>query len=575
MKLASLFVVLVVAKALVLAGRDLPLTGWAVIAFSWQDAAVAVAAGVADVLSWRSRAGWIAYGIVTVYVAINVPVARALSSPLTWPMIHAAAGPLADSIARYLTASSIASMAVVLVAAVAAPLWLRRAHRAWLDGLSAAAVLLTVAGPWAAGRVDTVGLERNALTALIPRAAPIVRADAAALDWRRSPVTTTSASAGDLSWLRGAARGRNVVIIVLESTGAQYLAPYGAENDPMPALTRLAEHAVLFDNAYAAYPESIKGLWSTLCSKYPAFGVDAETQAQRPCDPLAKRLDAEGYRTALFHSGRFGYLGMDAVVGRQGFDTLEDAGAIGGNVHSSFGVDEQATVHRMLQWVDALEPGRRFLLAYLPIAGHHPYATPTPGPFAVAGESDQYLNALHYADASVAELLDGLRARDLYDRTLFVIFGDHGEAFGQHAGNAGHTFFLYEENVHVPYLVVIPGVTVTQTRSRSTASLLDTVPTILDLLGLPDESPRDGVSLLESGERMALFLTDYSLGWLGLRDGCSKYLFEVDAERSKLFDVCRDPQERVDLATIDRARVARYRDRLERWSGMTSSGQRP
>ena len=61
----------------------------------------------------------------------------------------------------------------------------------------------------------------------------------------------------------------------------------------------------------------------------------------RRCRGLLARA---GYRTALFHSGRFTYLGMDAVVAQQRFDTAEDAGAIGGNVQSSFGVDEPATV---------------------------------------------------------------------------------------------------------------------------------------------------------------------------------------------------------------------------------------
>ena len=47
---------------------------------------------------------------------------------------------------------------------------------------------------------------------------------------------------------------------------------------------------------------------------------------------------------------------------------------------------------------------------------------------------------------------------------------------------------------------------------------------------------------------MALFYTDYSLGWLGLTDGCWKYLYEIDSRRSRLFDVCEDPGETRDRA---------------------------
>ena len=90
----------------------------------------------------------------------------------------------------------------------------------------------------------------------------------------------------------------------------------------------------------------------------------------------------------MFHSGRFRYLGMEAIINGRGYQTLEDAGDIGGNHNSSFGVDEPATVARMLAWIDGLPRGQRFFLTYLPIAGHHPYATPEHGPFAGTAEID-------------------------------------------------------------------------------------------------------------------------------------------------------------------------------------------
>jgi len=56
---------------------------------------------------------------------------------------------------------------------------------------------------------------------------------------------------------------------------------------------------------------------------------------------------------------------------------------------------------------------------------------------------NQYRNALHYGDVSLGTLIEGLRTRGLEENTLWVVYGDHGEAFGQHEGNYGHTFFLY------------------------------------------------------------------------------------------------------------------------------------
>jgi hypothetical protein len=64
---------------------------------------------------------------------------------------------------------------------------------------------------------------------------------------------------------------------------------------------------------------------------------------------------------------------------------------------------------------------------------------------------------------------------------------------------------------------------------------------------------------------MALFFTDYSIGWLGLRDACWKYIYDMDSRRSKLFDVCVDPGERDDKSRAQPERVRIYRSNLEQW----------
>jgi lipoteichoic acid synthase len=383
-------------------------------------------------------------------------------------------------------------------------------------------------------------------------------------DWRASVVAAKNGE--DLSTFASGAAGRNVVVISLESTAARYLRCYGAEEDAMPNLTRLAETSLIFENAYAVTPESIKGLFSVLCSRYPAFDTKGEDYALVRTPSIAQRLANEGYRTALFHSGRFMYLGMNAVVEQRGFETLEDAGDIGGNFNSSFGVDEPAAVERMLAWIDALPCGQRFFLHYLPIAGHHPYATPEHGPFPESDDAGQYLNALHYGDAALGKFLDALRLRGLDTNTLFVIYGDHGEAFGQHDGNYGHTLFLYDENVHVPLLIAMPGVLTESKHVKRTASLIDLAPTVLDLLGLAIEAEHQGTSLLADSGRAALFFTDYSLPLAGVRDGKWKFITELNASRAKLFDVEADPNETQNLAQQHPELVAAWQQRLQQWA---------
>jgi hypothetical protein len=609
----------------VLIGRDVPLSLWVPIAYLWQDLLLALLFAGLDFWLRRPRLAWTLYAILVAYVAVNVPVGRVLSTPLTWPLLRAAGAPLADSIRHYATWDNGMFVLLILAAGLGFPMsarplssrlntWNtavfetltklfrdltaaarhrrrisleRRWPKACTEGpqdeqatdrswqvvgralppalaLPLVLVLLCL-GPLAVERVETLGLHRNAVIALLATAFPRLPAPAHAADWRASPFSRSVS--GQLSAYRGTAAGRNVVLVSLESTGAGYLSSYGAREDPMPHLTELARQSILFENTYAVYPESIKGLYSILCSAYPAIHTPPEAYERVPCDSLAEKLAQSGYRTGLFHSGRFGYLGMESIVQRRGFQTLEDAGQIGGDHQSSFGVDEPSTVKRILMWLDGLPAGERFFITYLPVAGHHPYATPAPGPFPENDMRGCYLNSLHYADAALGLLIEGLRERHLDRDTLWVIFGDHGEAFGQHEGNFGHTLFVYEENVHVPLLIAANGLTREPVRVPEPASLLDVAPTVLDLLGLGLPSSYEGESLLTPKPRMALFFTDYTVSMLGLRDERWKFIHEMDSGRSKLFDLRADPAERIDLSSQHPVRAASYRTHLLRWCG--------
>ena len=566
---ASLAVVYLAARALALFDRGLPASAWMPLAFLWQDLLVAGVLGALELWRGRSAILWVAYGALSLLAAIDVPVMRVLSTPITWPMLRAARGTLADSMLHHASAAALLQVGLVLALAAVLPILFRRITARRLSIALAAAVPLILLGVMGSSRIETEGLHRNSAVALIGGALPRISARDGVRPWRESPLPDRTAAAGeDLSRLRGAAAGRDVLVMVLESAGAGYLAPYGAAEDPMPHVTAVSRRGILFERAYSAYPESIKGLFSTLCSLWPAMDVTVETHARVASPTIASCLREQGYRTALFHSGRFMYLGMDGIIKDRGFEVLEDAGDIGGERDSSFGIDEASAVRRILRYIDGLKPGERFFIAYLPVAGHHPYQTASPGPFSEKEEIGRYRNALHEADAALGDLLAGLESRGRADGTLLAVFGDHGEAFHQHPGNYGHTFNLFEENVHVPLLFALPAGSGSAAGIRipRAASLVDVAPTVLDLLGAKVPAEFQGRSLLGPEARMALFFTDYSLGRLGLVDGRWKHILEVESGRSKLFDLAADPGEATDLSGRFPERVEAYREHLLAWS---------
>ena len=576
----ALFATLAAAKAALLALRmsdgALPVPRpWLAVALLHEDvrlvvafaAFVALAAAVARFRPRAVRAGRAAvataYGALALWTAFNVPVARELSSPLTFPLLHATGGAIRDSIARYATPLNLGLPLALWAGALALPRIARaRLRLSWsaVAALGAAAAALVALGPTAARRAEVSGFHRNAVLALIETT--LARRDRSA----RPPPSLTAAAcrpqadpgAADLSDLAGLARGRNVVWVILESTGARALPAYGATRDVTPNLSALAARAAVFDAAYAAYPESIKGLFSMLCGRAPPPGREASDlpRARVACASVAEAFARAGVRTGLFHSGWFAYLGMNAVVRDRGFDALVDAGGVDSPYRSSFGVDDRATARRLLAFVDTMPPEQRFFAVFMPIAGHHPYHAPggSPRPLPEATDHDAYLNDLHVADDAFGLLRDGLRSRHLDDQTVYVVVGDHGEAFREHPGNLAHALYLYEENVRVPFFIAAPGAPFAPRRAPQLASLIDLAPTTLALASLPPEPTHEGRSLLApSPQRVARFFTEQGARRVGLRDGRFKVIVDADVGRTEVYDLTANPGERDDrgAATAD------------------------
>lgn len=612
LRVLSLFAVLLVLKAALFAlclvdglAYEL-LSFWTLVVWAYQDAAVALAYGLLELLfllgtpagarGYANKALWGLWGLLLLYAAVNLPITRVFSTPLTYPMLRATGGALADSIWHYATPLHAMAMLLVLTSAAAFLRWWlsfasQTSKKVLASGLISFGLLSLLLGPWGLPRLDTLGLYRSAPAALWlsfwaqmqgteePKEAQGQGQGQGTEDAKepKGPSSRPSdlpseGKALDLRGLSGRAKGRHVLWIVLESTGARYLRPYGAKDDPMPFLTRLVQKdALIFDAGYTAYPESIKGLSSALCSRPTAARTSASHYAasRLPCLSIAHAFKNAGYQTAMLHSGWFAYLGMESVVQERGFDLLRDAGGIESPYRSSFGVDEEASVRSLHAWLAAQTPKGPTFSMYLPIAGHHPYSSPgkpTTRPFREKNELAFYKNDLCRGDLALQKLFSFLRKTGLFEKSVIVIAGDHGEAFFQHKGNFAHSLFVYEENVHVPFFVILPGLLGASKRVPQIASLIDVAPTLADLLGLPPSPLWQGRSLLPPVPGVARFLADHTLFQIGLRHGPWKFFHEVDAGRSRLFHLPSDPDEKRDRSAHFAERTTLYRRSLLDWA---------
>ena len=177
-------------------------------------------------------------------------------------------------------------------------------------------------------------------------------------------------------------------------------------------------------------------------------------------------------------------------------------------------------------------------------------------------ELERYLNAIEGADALIARLIDELDRRGLRESTVVAITGDHGEVFGQH-GQRVHSFAVYEENVHVPLVILHPGLRDSPRRFTGLCQQCDIPATLLGLLGAPRPEAWQGRDVLSEGPRpRAYFFAVSNEIWLGVRQGHLKYHYAMRSGREELFDLSADPNEATNLAVDERARCEELRGRL-------------
>ena len=164
---------------------------------------------------------------------------------------------------------------------------------------------------------------------------------------------------------------------------------------------------------------------------------------------------------------------------------------------------------------------------------------------------ERYAREVAFADGYVGALLDTLRARDLYDDSLIIVTGDHGEALGDH-GYTGHVHTLYEAMNRVPLVVKPPQGSGFEPGSRrqDAAALVDVLPTVLACLGIPELPGARGRDLLakDAANVPALvFLETHPPEakhlLFGLTDGRFKIIHAPRGDGWELYDLAADPGE--------------------------------
>ena len=384
---------------------------------------------------------------------------------------------------------------------------------------------------------------------------------------------TAAAAISRLMVFRGTSAPLNLVVITLDTTRADRIGAYGRARAGTPHLDALAQDGVLFDHATASAPITLPAHSSLFTGRFPPQhgvrdngGYFLSDQEQT----LAETLKARGYATGGFIAA---YV-LDSKWGiAQGFDTYVDDFDLSKYKVFSMGAIQRPgneVVDKAVPWMDEHRAAPFFAWIHL-YDPHAPYAAPEPFRSDYAG--DRYQGEIAFTDAQVGRVVQFLRDRDLYDRTVIVVIGDHGESLGDH-GEDGHGFFVYESVVHVPFVVRAPEASMKGRRVADTVRSVDVMPTVLDLLGVekPAGAAIDGASLrpLMTGARPELGLEAYAeavyplhhFGWSDLRALRQGRYKLIAAPRPELYDLQEDPAETNNIFAARRALGDRMLGRL-------------
>jgi len=360
---------------------------------------------------------------------------------------------------------------------------------------------------------------------------------------------------------------QGIVFLSLDTTRADRLGCYGYESAETPNLDALAAEGVLFLQAQSPVPVTLPSHATMFTGTYPpkhGIRYNGMFRLDETSVTVAELLRDAGWSTA----GAPAAFPMAASTGiGQGFQEYFDMFAEGPVASRTITAERNAADTTSLG-IEFLErsAGVRFFLWLHYWDPHYPYEPAFP--YSSSHRDRPYDGEIAYVDLHIGKLFDALKDLDLWDRTLVVVVGDHGEGLYEH-NEKMHANLVYQTTLRVPLIVKAPGARPREIEEP--VSLADLAPTILDIAGVAGPE-MDGISLesviygKENPPTRDIYFESLSgslvYGWSpleGVRRGPWKY---VRSGSPELFDLADDPSEARNVHDVEGDRAAELEESL-------------
>ena len=367
----------------------------------------------------------------------------------------------------------------------------------------------------------------------------------------------------------------NVLLITIDTTRADHLGMYGYPRPTSPNLDKLAAGGTVFEDSWAHAPSTRYSMPAILTGRLPLdVYYDTSIEGWPGLLPKATTI-AETLDTVGFTSGAFtNYWYFDRVRRMdQGFAEYDNTnaalhqGVANAGPEQTKGSSSKQQTDKAIGYVDRHVADRFFLWVHY-YDPHYAYEPHPEVPSFGADPMALYDGEIRFTDLHIGRLLDELKAKGLYDKTVIVVTGDHGEGFGEHGVDL-HGYHLYAPQTRVPLIIRVPGLP--PRRSSTPAGHVDILPTLANLAGAPPTSEMMGQSLVaaiagKDSDRVVFQQLSYEGNHemrAGVGNGCH-VIYNVSPDTSwEVYRVDKDPLETEDLA--DSSACAGTRTAVEKW----------
>jgi len=377
---------------------------------------------------------------------------------------------------------------------------------------------------------------------------------------------------------------RNVVLIHLESVRSRSTDPYNPGVGTTPFLDSLADHSLLVERAYTTIPHTSKALTSLNCGIYPhpETAIHEAEPGGIPVRCLPDLLGEQGYNSMMFQAAIGEFEDRPQLAenfGYDGFIGVEDMDKTGFERAGYLGYEDDIMLEPSRKWLKENGSKGPFLNSYITITAHHEWLEPDRYGLRDYGVEDErfnrYLNTVRYEDFFVKNLIQQYKDLGLYENTIFVIYGDHGEGFAEH-GVRGHDNVIHEEGLRVPLIIHDPqrwqnGATID---ADHPVNHMDIPPTILDLLNYDVVGGTyPGSSILDPPkDRTLYFNCRPDLLCMASTQGYEKYIYHYGKQPEEFYDLRSDPLEKHNLAPrMPERELKQRREDLIEWRARSAA----